>query len=147
MCMMVYLAADALLREVAWNEAAPAFNTTALAPDELRVRRQFSKPYLIYAGSHNGCGCGFQLGEYPPEHTEPDEMSNRRRSLHDFAAYLREEIARVGEVQLFACWDGDQESPPEHHRGLTPSALEASSFFFLEKELSTIAGLEPPKQS
>lgn len=138
MCMMVYLAADLPLRAVAWNEAAPTFNTTPLAPDEQRVRRQFSKPHLICAGSHEGCGCGFQLGEYPPEHTEPDEISRRRESLRAFAAYLREELARVGAVQVFACWDGDQEASPEDHRGLTPSALEADSFFFLQKELSTI---------
>ena len=78
MCMMVYLAADQPLREVAWNEAAPAFNTSPLASDEHRVRRQFSKPHLIYAGSHEGCSCGFQLGEYSLEDTEPDEMSHRR---------------------------------------------------------------------
>src|SRR3989442_9294001 len=105
MCMMVYLAADVPLREIAWDTAAPAFNTTPLAPDELRVPRQFSKEqYLIYAGSYEGCGCGFQLGEYPPEYTEPDEMAQRRTSLHDFAAHLREELRRVGTIQVFACW-------------------------------------------
>ncbi len=65
-------------------------------------------------------------------------MLNRRKSLHEFASYLREEIARVGTVELFACWDGDQEATPEHHRALTPSLLEADGFFFLQKELSTI---------
>ena len=135
--MMIYLAADAPLREVAWDKAAPAFNTTPLAPAELRVRRQFSKQHLIYTGSHEGCGCGFQLGEYPPEYTEPDEIAKRRGSLHELAAYLREELPRVGTIQVFACWDGDQEAPPEHHRRLTPSAIEADSFFFLQKELST----------
>jgi hypothetical protein len=134
--MMVYLAADMPLREVVWNEAAPAFNTTPLAPEEQRVRRQFSKPDLIYAGSYEGCSCGFQLGEYPLEYSEPDEISQRQKSLHDFAAYLREEIRRVGVIEVFACWDGDQEATPEHRRTLTPSALEMDSFFFLKKELS-----------
>lgn len=138
MCMMIYLAAEMPLRKVAWNEAAPAFNTRPLIADEQRVRRQFSKPYLVYAGSYEGCGCGFQLGQYPSEYSEPAEMSHRRKSLHDFAAYLREEIPRVGGIELFACWDGDQEAAPEHRRALTPSALEADTFFFLQKELSTI---------
>jgi hypothetical protein len=136
--MMVYLAADLALREVDWNEASPAFNTAPLAPDEERVRRQFSKPHLIYAGSYEGCGCGFQLGEYPLESSEPDEISQRRKSLHDVATYLRDELPRVGSLEVFACWDGDQEAPPEHHRSLTPSALESDRFFFLQKELSTI---------
>ena len=92
MCMMVYLAAESPLRIVAWNNAAPAFNTSPLARDVERVRGQFSKPHLIYAGSYEGCGCGFQFGEYPAEYSEPNEISQRRKSLHDFAAYLREEL-------------------------------------------------------
>ncbi|MEZ4223521.1 MAG: hypothetical protein R3B13_21415 [Polyangiaceae bacterium] len=136
--MMVYLAADKPLREVAWRADAPGFNTTPLVPDERRVRRQFTKPCLMYAGSWEGCGCGFQLGEYPAEFQEPDEMSQKRRSLQGFATYLREELPRVGSIQLFACWDGDQEAPPEHRRALTPSALETDAFFFLQKEFSTI---------
>ncbi len=138
MCMMVYIAADFPLRVVAWNQADPAFYTKPLASDEERVRGQFSKPHLVYAGSYEGCGCGFQLGEYPIEYSEPDEISQRRRSLLEFAAYLRGELTRVGAVELFACWDGDQEASPEHRRSLTPSALESDDFYFLQKELSTI---------
>jgi hypothetical protein len=138
--MMVYLAADVPLRTIDWRENAPGFNTAALAPDEERVRRQFTKPNLIYAGSYEGCGCGFQLGEYPPESLEPEELVQRRRSLDEFAAYLREELPRTGTIELFACWDGDQEASPVHHRALTPASLETETFFFLEKELSTVAG-------
>jgi hypothetical protein len=136
--MMVYLAADVPLRPIPWDERSPGFNTSPLAPDEKRVRSQFEKSNLVYAGSYEGCGCGFQLGEYPSEQSDPAEMAQRRKSLHDFAAYLREELPRVGALQVFACWDGDQEKPPEHHRALTPASLEADTFYFLEKELSTI---------
>jgi hypothetical protein len=138
MCMMVYLAADAPLRSVGWDESAPAFNTSAIAPDEERVRRQFSKPCVLYAGSHEGCGCGFQLGAHP-EHTEPAEAGLRRGSLHALAAYLRGELTRVGTIEVFACWDGDQEASPEHHRSLSPLDFETETFFFLQKELSTVS--------
>ena len=136
--MMVYLAADVPLRTVEWRKDAPAFNTSAFAADEERVRCQFTKPELICAGSYEGCGCGFQLGEYPSDALEPDEVVQRRRSLHEFAAYLREELPRVGSIELFACWDGDQEEPPAHRRVLTPASLEVDDFFFLQKELSTV---------
>lgn len=138
MCLMIYLAADAPLRSVDWDESAPAFNTSAVTPDEECVRRQFSKRYVVYAGSHEGCGCGFQLGEHP-EHTEPAEAALRRASLQALAAYLRAELTRAGTIELFACWDGDQEAPPEHRRELSPLDLEAETFFFLQKELSTVS--------
>lgn len=140
MCMMIYLASDVPLRTVEWLEGDPRFHTSPLASDEGRVRRQFTKSNLTYAGSYEGCGCGFQLGKYPPEFLEPDEAVQRRRSLHEFAAYLREELPRVGAIELYACWDGDQELPPVHRRTLTPSSLEADTFFFLEKELSMVTG-------
>ncbi len=138
MCMMIYLAADQPLRMVDWNEADPGFYVSAPAPDEERVRCQFEKQSVVYAGSHEGCGCGFQYGEYPRDNYEPDELELRRRSLTQFAEYLRVELARVGTIELYACWDGDQEGSPEHHRTLTPSALELDDFFFREKELSTL---------
>ena len=138
MCMMVYIAADLPLRLVAWDDLAPALNTSALAPDEERVRRQFSKANVLYVGSYEGCGCGVQLGKYPPDKGDAQEREHQRTSLREFADYLRQEIARVGPIELFACWDGDQETTPEHRRALTPSALEQESFFFLEKELSAV---------
>jgi len=140
MCMMIYLAADLPLRTIEWREDNPGFNTSAVTPGEERVRRQFTKAHLIYAGSYEGCGCGFQLGEYPLESLEPDEVVQRRRSLHEFAAYLREELPRVGRIELFACWAGDLEEPPTHRRVLTPASLETDAFFFLQKELSTVTG-------
>ena len=138
MCMMVYIAADIPLRLVAWDDLAPAFNTSVLAPDEERVRRQFGKSHVVYAGSYEGCACGFQLGEYPPDSGDSQEREQQRTSLREFADYLRQELARVGPIELFACWDGDQEATPEHRRALGPSVLEQDSFFFLEKELSTV---------
>jgi hypothetical protein len=135
---MIYLAADEPLRLLPWVEASPAFNVTALADDEKRVGQQFSKPHLAYAGSHEGCGCGFQYGQWPAESYEPDELRLCRESLTAFAEYLDAEIRRVGPIELFACWDGDQTEPPDLRRELRPSALHDPGFFFVEKELSVV---------
>ena len=136
--MMVYLVARTPLRMVPWFEAAPAFNTSTPAPDEERVRRHFQWPDVVYAGSHEGCACGFQLDPSARASLDSEEVRLREHSLRGFAEYLREEVARVGSIELFACWDGDQEASPEHRRVLTPSALEQSDFLFMEKELSTV---------
>lgn len=139
MCMMIYLAAEKPLRTIAWVDAAPAFYVSAIAPDEDRVRRQFSADHVVYAGSYEGCGCGFQLGVNDTAVLDPEELVQRRESLRAFASYLREEQRRAGDIRLFACWDGDQDEPPEHHRRLTPSDLESEPFAFLQRELSMIA--------
>ena len=137
MCLMVYIAAHEALRKVDWVEAAPAFYVADLSPDERRVDSQFRTGNVVYAGSYEGCGCGFQYGEYPAESYEPGELRQRRDSLDAFAKYLRAELSRVGTIEVFACWDGDQGLEPVHHRTLTPAALERDDFFFIKREHSS----------
>src|SRR6266478_5192717 len=102
MCMMIYLAADKPLRTIDWREAKPEFHISTLSPEEHRVIRQFKKANVVYAGSHEGCGCGFQLGEYSAENNDPKDLEQRRQSLHQFAEYLRDELPRVGSIEAFA---------------------------------------------
>ncbi len=136
MCLMVYIAAHGALRKVDWVEAAPAFYVAELSPDERSVSYQFRTGNVVYAGSYEGCGCGFQYGEYPADSYEPGELRDRRDSLDAFAKYLRAELSRVGTIGVFACWDGDQGLEPVHHRTLTPAALERDDFFFIKREHS-----------
>jgi hypothetical protein len=138
MCLMVYLAADEPLPLVAWNDTEPAFHVAATAPDEERVRTMFSKEHVVYAGSYEGCGCGFQYGEVSAQSVDPLERKKRRRSLDELGAYLSRELPRVGPIEIYVCWDGDQDSLPEHRRNLTPASLKAETFFFMRKELSTV---------
>jgi hypothetical protein len=137
MCVAVYIAADQPLILVPWDEAHPAFYLARVDPSDLPVISQFSKANVAYAGSHEGCGCGFQYGEYP-EFREPDEAVARRASLDQFAAYLADELTRVGPIELYACWEGDQAATVEHRRALTPMDLMTEEFFFLQKELSLV---------
>jgi len=137
MCMAVYIAADEPLALVPWNEDQPALYVASLEPSDLPVLQQFTKTHVAYAGSHEGCGCGFQCGK-SPELREPDEAITRRRSLDQFAMYLADEIARVGAIELYACWEGDQAAPVEHRRAIAPQDLRSDDFFFLEKEHSLV---------
>jgi hypothetical protein len=135
--MVVYLAADRPLREIKWEESTPRFHASALAPREESVQRQFGLPYVICVGAHTGCACGFQLGQYP-QVWNPADAAEMRKSLRELANYVREAMTTAQTIQLFACWDGDQEASPEHRRTLMPSLLESDTFFFLEKELSAV---------
>lgn len=136
--MAVYIAADQPLTPLPWDEAHPAFHLATVDAADVSVRSQFTKPHVAYAGSHEGCGCGFQYGEYP-ECRDPDEAAAQRASLDQFAKYLAKESKHVGPIELFACWEGDQSAAVEHRRALTPLDLQSESFFFLQRELSLIS--------
>jgi len=136
MCMAVYIAANSPLTLLPWNAASPQFYVAAVDSEDVAARGQFTEAHVYYAGSHEGCGCGFQYGQYPE--FEDDERPLKRASLDQFATYLDSVVARVGPIRVFACWEGDQTAPVSHRRDLTPNALRRGDFFFLEREMSVV---------
>ena len=62
MCMVVYVASDYALPTSAWDQARPRYYVEEVSDRDAPVRRHFSQPCVYYAGSHEGCGCGFNSG-------------------------------------------------------------------------------------
>lgn len=129
--MMLYIASDQPVPQIRWNDSAPGFHVSEEPPDS-PVRKQSGLVHVFYAGAHGTCGCGSQLGEYPD--LEDDDAPAKRRSLQQLADYLDCRLAESRELELFACWAGDEAAEPEHHRRISPLDLRVESFFFLEKE-------------
>jgi len=135
-CIAVYIAANRPLSTIDWDESHPAFHVATLGEDEEAVRNQFTKPHVYYAGSHEGCGCGFQLGK--DRGPEDPEQVRGRESLGAFSKYLEDALTRVDDLEVFACWQGDQAARAERRRNLTPTDLRRDDFCFLERELSVL---------
>jgi hypothetical protein len=136
--MVVYLAADAPLPLIDWSDNRPAFHVTELIPEDYRVRKQFSKPFVYYLGSHHKCGCGFRYGDQPLSSADDrQEDRDARDCVAALSTYL-EAAVRHGPVEIFACWDGDQECEPANKTVLSTSDFYGDEFAFLEKELITI---------
>ncbi len=138
-CMAIYLAAEGPLPLIEWCAETPGFYLADLETenDEL-VRVQFTRPHVYYAGSHTECGCGFNYGRIAKFERDAEELARKHHSLAAMSEYLAHEIGRVGEIELFSCWDGDQAADPELRRDLTPTSLLGESFLFYEKELSVV---------
>jgi len=60
MCFTIYIGCTTPLPEILWDNDHPQFNTKYLEDWEENVKRYFSYPDVIYAGSDEGCGCGFR---------------------------------------------------------------------------------------
>jgi hypothetical protein len=140
--MMLYLAADQALDLLPWRADAPGFHVTELPAWGKDARDQFATPYVYYAGAHEGCGCGFQLGEcelFDPDDPEEVQMkAAQRQSLLSLAAYVEDQLRRVDSLELLACWSGGEDSTPQHGRTLTPESFRSESFYFLDGERSRV---------
>src|SRR5829696_3612944 len=103
MCMVVYVAADTPLPLIPWDERTPAFHVTELRPEVAAVRAHFSKPYVYYAGSHEGCGCGFSYGWW---NDDAELNARNRETVRQLGAYLDAATRAAGPIELYACWSG-----------------------------------------
>jgi hypothetical protein len=134
--MAVFIAADAPLPLVGWNEAQPGFHVTELSgQDDEKVRSQFSKPYVYYAGAHTGCGCGFDYGRNPKYQ---DDVEQSRQSVASLSQYLARETASHGVIELYACWEGDQAEEPLMRKAITPEEISGESFWFEERQFLVV---------
>jgi hypothetical protein len=137
MCMAVYIAADAPLAFISWDERLPAFHTTELNDEDEGVRGQFSKSHIIYAGSYEGCGCGFFKLEHA-EYEEPGDLAACRESLSSLGDYLAGALRQHGSVELFTCWAGDQAQPPQSRGILTPADVTAGVLKWDARQFFTV---------
>ena len=136
MCMALYIAADQPIPEALWVESDPHLGVMRVAA-ESPVHERFSNTHVYDVVSHEGCACGFQLGQFPE--FEDEEAPLKRRSLTELAAYLEERLAEGRKIELFACWSGDESEEPESTRTLAPQDLRADTFYFREKEAILLA--------
>lgn len=138
MCLAVYMASDRSLPLVAWNEKAPAFYVANLHTEDTGVRKQFTLPHVYYIGSHEGCGCGF---------LKEGEVGEAFEQCHNNYLHLAEYIRRVQQdgaiIELFSCWEGDQEEEPELLEVVMPMDLEKPEYQFREKLSAQIQRDEP----
>jgi hypothetical protein len=133
MCLAVYFGTDQPVQEVSWNKDRPTFYVEEVNASE-PARKQFSGKYVYYAGSHQGCGCGFSKDGEPPE-----ELASCQANYNALAAVLRTAIQHGSKVQVFTCWEGDQTDEPESERSVTVRALTEPSFELQQLELLNVA--------
>ncbi len=130
MCLAIYIASNKPLPLIPWVEEMPAFYVKEVVKDGAGVKRQFQYKYVYYAGSHEGCGCGFiKDGESGEELAQIEENYKR------LSAYIKDAKESGALLQLFSCWEGNQTQEPEYREEIDENTLNESLFEFKEKAL------------
>ena len=138
MCRVVYIAADRPLPLIPWNPESPEFHVIELTDREAPVKSQFSKTFVYYAGSHQGCGCAYDLASMSIGH--PEELPDARRSREALVRYLREVLDVAGPLELYTCWDGDWTDPAVQRTTVDPSALLPEEPWLPERTFAIVTG-------
>lgn len=131
MCLQLYLAASESLPLVAWDERAPGVSVSGLHPRSLDVKARFDLPHVYYVGSYQGCGCGF-IKKYS------DELDQVLDDYTTLAAYVRAARERDVELQIYACWGGEEFAACESRQIIEQAVLLNEDFEFEEKALYNV---------
>jgi hypothetical protein len=90
--------------------------------------------HFYIAGGHCPCGCAF------PEEL-PDGKSRSKDNPEDMArlsAALEPVVSSRPRVQLYLCFEGDEEEAPERHRSVRLNGLAQPDFRLHHLEIVTV---------
>jgi hypothetical protein len=124
MCLAVYISSDKKLPISEWIKDKTLVCFSELKDIDQPVKKLFSKQNAYYVSSYEGCGCGFLL-----DGKEEEELKKKRESYTNLADFLQNYI-KDGEVEIFSCWEGDQDKPPTHHKEIHLNTLKNPDFCF-----------------
>lgn len=134
MCLAVYIASDKELPLSSWNEDKPMFHTSELKEHDECVKEQFNLPNVVYAGTDESCGCGF-LKEYETG----EELKRKQKNYEELFNYLSVLKNDGAKLQLFSCWEGDQNKPKEFNEVISIDTISDKKFQFKEKALYVVS--------
>jgi hypothetical protein len=133
MCLTVYLASDIPLPLIKWSKDKPSLHVKGLTPSKDSVKTQFEIPHIYYLGSNEGCGCGFfKRGR------DGYALKSSEENYSQLNVYLKKAKSLGAQIQIYACWDGDENTEPEFRNKIELEHLIESNFEFKENTLYEI---------
>jgi hypothetical protein len=130
MCYMFYLGSDVPLPTSEWQEESPAFYLSSGDEEIKEVKRHFTKPEVYYAGSHEGCGCGF----FFDKNDNPEDYEIRKSSVRGLVEMLQQALESSSSAELFVTWAGCEKQAPSRRMNMKPEDLLVEEFPLDEKD-------------
>ena len=140
MCLAVYIASNHELPEIPWDESAPQFYVVNIDGHEERIDKHLTLPNVAYAGSNQGCGCGFiKPIDVPVEYLQPNELEESQSNYVALAIYIEKLKESGAACEMYVCWEGDQLHPSEFKVRITTEELASRNFELMQKTYYELA--------
>jgi len=140
MCLAVYIASDHELPEISWDESNPQFYVETIEGREGKIDRHLTLSHVAYAGSNQGCGCGFNKPiDMPEELLEPKELEEAQSNYDALADYIKKLKKLGASFEIYVCWEGEQAHPSKSKSRITTEELASKDFVLEEKTYYELA--------
>ena len=106
------------------------------------MRAKFDLPHVVFAGSYEGCSCGFDLGGDSPE--EEAESEDHAVAARESVAELRRYVAENRVLQLYTCWFDDEAEPHSSLATIALDDLAEPARWLVDRRLCCVVHSVPP---
>lgn len=151
MCLVLYIGSDTdcPLRESqdftvidhndpSWPSKVVPFSVKELTDNNRAVAQHFDTRHVKYAGSFEGCGCGFNAS-YAPEWYDAPEEDDHFLAGRESRRLLREYVEHHRIRQIYACWSGDESLDPEAPLVISPEQITDPNFEIPQRVLLMVS--------
>lgn len=121
-----------------WPLRVVPFSVEEIGDDQKAVAKPFNTKFVRYAGSFEGCGCGFNAS-YAPEWYNRVEEDDHFLAGNESRRLLREHVEKNQIREIYACWSGDEDIDAETHLDITPEQITDPNFQIPERTLLRIS--------
>ena len=123
MCKAFYLGSDIELPVSNWDKNCPQFYTIKINSNNL-FKDQFTKKYIYYLGSQEGCGCGFFYDDNDiDDREELNENEESKKNVIKMIDFINNALKNTNELELFMCWEGDENKKPVQIKTIYPEQI------------------------
>ncbi len=120
-----------------WMSIVKAISIEELKDNEISVKDKFKEKHVVYAGSYEGCGCGYShclIDDEDAIEDNPFELDASIRSRKALYDYVKENKITT----MYGCWAGDESLPAEEEIKINLEIIIDRKFAFKEKVIMKI---------
>jgi len=133
MCFTVYISTNTIQKVNTFTSGETYLFLEELTNEKevIGLKKKFTKNYIYYVGSYQGCGCGFSYD--PLEEIVEDEEDEKTKKSVEALITLVSKLTQNDNLEFYCCWDGDWEDEITNNKELNINNISLGNYFGLNE--------------